>query len=33
MEARLHIEHRMVLSVLRGEGVLRNRRYVVGRMR
>ena len=31
-EARLYTDHRMVLSVLRGEGALKNRRYVVGRM-
>ena len=27
----LHTDHRMVLVVLRVEGVMRNRRYVVGR--
>ena len=31
MEARLYTDHRMVLTVIQGEGVLRNRRYVGGR--
>ena len=30
-EERLHTDHWMVLAVLRGEGMLRNSRYVVGR--
>ena len=31
-EARIHTDHRMVLAVLQGEGSLRNRIYVGGRM-
>ena len=32
-EARIYIDHRMVLAAIRGKGALQKRRYVVGRVR